>query len=319
MAVYTRVSDQELSNLLQTYNIGVQGELIPIAQGIENSNYFLNTETGRYVLTIYEKRVNKAELPFYLNLMNYLSSKDVPCPTPILNRAGKSLSQVAGKPCAIISFLEGKTSNKIHTEHLEELGRSMAFMHLAGQDFDMSRENNFSLQSWQEMFCDIKERAHKIKLNLSGEMEAQLNFLEKNWPTSLPRGVIHADLFPDNVFYTDKKLVGIIDFYFACNDFFMYDIAICLNAWCFEKSGDFNITKARAMLRSYNKVRKISAEELEALPILSSGAAMRFLLTRSYDWLNRVEGALVETKDPMEYLNKIRFHDGIKSHSEYGI
>jgi homoserine kinase type II len=319
MAVYTTVSQNQLDELLSNYNIGKPLKLEAIEQGIENSNYFLTTDKAKYVLTIYEKRVNKADLPFYLNLMEHLSKKNVPCPVPIKNKEGGNLSEVNGRPCAIISFLSGKNTKSIQNTHLAELGANMAKMHLATSDFAMELKNNFSLNAWGSLFNSVKDNADSLKAGLKSEIEEQLGRLTVSWPSSLYRGVVHADLFPDNVFFHNDKLVGIIDYYFACNDYLMYDVAICLNAWCFENNNEFNVTKAKKLLSSYNQVRKISEEELNALPILASGAALRFLLTRLYDWFNRVEGALVKAKDPLEYLEKLRFHSGIKSHTEYGL
>lgn len=319
MAVYTKVSESELSKLLADYSIGNAVQLKEIEQGIENSNYFLTTDNGKYIFTIYEKRVNQAELPFYLNLMDYLSSKGIPCPVPIKTKSGSPLTTINGRPCAIVSFLNGKSTKNIRNEHLEQLGKNMAKMHIASSDFKMKRDNNFSLSSWGDLFNSIKSRADEIKTGLASEIEQQLGYLTVNWPSSLYSGIVHADLFPDNVFFDKGELVGIIDFYFACNDYLMYDLAICLNAWCFENNNEFNVTKARTLLSSYDQVRKISEEELDALPILASGAALRFLLTRAHDWLNPADGALVKPKNPLEYLQKLRFHNGIKSHKEYGI
>lgn len=319
MAVYTKVSDSQLSALLQEYDIGEATQLKAIEQGIENSNYFLTTDQGRYVLTIYETRVNYEDLPFYLNLMEHLADKNIPCPIPISTKTGKTLSKINGRPCAIISFLNGKSTRIIRNPHLEELGKNMAMMHIAASDFNMKRDNNFALKSWGSLFNSIKLQADEIKPGLAVEIENQLGHLSINWPSSLYSGIVHADLFPDNVFFEDGKLIGIIDFYFACNDYLMYDLAICLNAWCFENNNEFNITKAKLLLSAYNKVRKISEEELQALPILASGAAMRFLLTRLYDFFNPVAGALVQPKDPLEYLHKLRFHNAVKSHTEYGL
>lgn len=319
MAVYTQVSNSELSSLLENYNIGKATDLKAIEQGVENSNYFLFTEDSRYILTIYEKRINTEELPFYLNLMQHLSAKGIPCPVPIKTNSGENLSHISGKPCAIVSFLNGKGVKSIRNEHLSELGTNMAKMHIAASDFSMKRENNFSLNGWGKLFNSVKNHADGIKEGLKDEIEQQLSYLSVNWPSSLYSGIVHADLFPDNVFFEKEKLVGIIDYYFACNDLLMYDLAICINAWCFENNNEFNVTKARKLLSSYNKVRKISEEELEALPILASGAALRFLLTRLDDWFHPAQDALVKEKDPLEYLHKLRFHNGIKSHTEYGL
>lgn len=319
MAVYTTVCDSEIDMLLARYDIGRLRELKGIEAGVENSNYFLTTDKNRYVLTIYEKRVNVDDLPFYLELKKHLAARGVPCPVPIATKDGELLSQIKGRPCAIVSFVQGRDVGSIKNHHVEELGKHIAKMHLAGADFPMRRENNFSLASWLSLFEQVKDRADEVKPGLADEIARQLEYLKRSWPADLPDGIVHADLFPDNVFFNHQQLVGLIDFYFACNDALMYDLAICLNAWCFEKSNDFNVTKARLMLSSYNAVREISAAELEALPLLTSGAAMRFLLTRLYDWLNRSPSALVKPKNPLEYLHRLRFHQGVTSHKEYGL
>jgi homoserine kinase type II len=319
MAVYTQISDTQLCTLLQEYDIGEATGLKAIEQGISNSNYILSTENNRYILTIFEHKTNNNDLPFYLNLMQHLSGKNIPCPVPIKTKNGSNLSQINGKCCSIVSFLNGKSTTSLKNLHLEELGKNMALLHLAASDFKMIRKNDLSLEGYFSLFNSVKPHADKLKRNLAEEIELELQYLSENWPKSLYSGIIHADLFPDNVFFEGEKLVGIIDFYFACNDFIMYDLAICMNAWCFENNKDFNVTKAKKLLSSYDKVRKISEDELTALPTLCRAAAMRFLLTRLYDWFNRVEGALVSTKDPLEYLQKLRFHKGIKFHTEYGI
>lgn len=319
MAVYTHISDQELADLLKSYNIGNAIKLEAIESGVENTNYFLTTNKAKYVLTIYEKRVKHEDLPFFLGLMRYLSERGVKCPVPIINNSGSAISYIKNKPCAITAFLRGSSAKTISNNHMSSLGEAMANMHLAGNGFGISRQNDFSIACWRDMFSKMHDRMDSFKSGIACEIEEKLKFLSDNWPDNLPKGTIHADLFPDNVFFENNKLAGIIDFYFACNDYFMYDVAICINAWCFEKGDDFNVTKAKILLSSYDKVRKISEDELNALPILASGAALRFLLTRLYDWINRVDGALVTPKDPVEYLKRLRFHWGVKSHLEYGL
>jgi homoserine kinase type II len=294
-------------------------ELVAIEQGIDNSNYFLTTQTGKYIFTIYENRIGKESLPFYLNLMQHLSRKGIPCPVPVLTKNGEALAEISGRPCAIVSFLKGKSTKSIRNCHTEELGKYMAKMHIAASDFPMQMENSMSLKRWGGLFNIVRPHADTLESGLAAEIEQELGYLTVNWPKSLYSGIIHADLFPDNVFFDHENLVGIIDFYFACNDFLMYDVAVCLNAWCFESYDEFNVTKARRLISSYNNIRKISDEELQALPILARGAALRFLLTRLYDWFNPAEGALVKAKDPMEYLQKLRFHSSIKSLGEYGL
>lgn len=319
MAVYTHLTKENINLLLEEYSIGKLISFRPITAGVENTNYFIDTDQDTFVLTIYEKRVEQQALPFYLGLMKHLHDKGAPVPNPLTNKSEKLYSTILGKSCAIISFLEGKSAHQIQNDHLAELGQHMAKLHLLSSDFSHSMTNRFSLPSWEGLFLQTKDKADQLKKGLSNEIEEHLQFLKTHWPQNLPTGIIHGDLFPDNVFFKNNHLSGMIDFYFACTDFWMYDIAICLNAWCFEVGGDFNVTKARLLLTNYHKVRPISEEELNALPILASGAAMRFLLTRLYDWLYPATGAVVTPKNPLEYLQRLRFHQHITSHSEYGL
>lgn len=319
MAVYTEVTDEDLAAFLADYDIGEPLALKGIAEGVENSNYLLQTSVGSYILTLYEKRVNPGDLPFFLGLMDHLAAQQVPCPTPVHARDGIALRELCGRPAAIITFLDGLWPRRIHPEHCKQLGGALARMHLAGQCFEGRRDNNLSVQGWRPLLEASGRRSEDVQAGLTRELEAALDDLERQWPSGLPCGVIHADLFPDNVFFRGEHLTGLIDFYFACTDFFAYDLAVCLNAWCFEPDGAFNITKARLLLQAYRQVRPLEAAELEALPLLSRGAAIRFLLTRLYDWLNCPEGALVKPKDPLEYLRKLRFHQAVKSPAEYGL
>lgn len=319
MAVYTEVSDAELADFLAGYDIGAPVSFKGIAEGVENSNYILQTERGTFILTLYEKRVAKKDLPFFLGLMDHLAENGIACPTPIHGRDGKALRELAGRPAAIVSFLSGMWPRSILPHHCGELGEAMARMHLAGSGFELKRKNALSLKSWRPLFETCAARANEVHAGLASEIGSELDMLESRWPEGLPEGVIHADLFPDNVFFLGNKLSGLIDFYFACNDFFAYDIAVCLNAWCFEKDRSFNITKAKKLLSAYRKVRSFSPKELEALPILARGAAMRFLLTRLYDWLHHPEGALVRPKDPLEYRDKLRFHQNVAGPAAYGL
>lgn len=319
MAVYTDVSDEELAAFIATYDIGGLLSFKGIAEGVENSNYLLRTEAGNFILTLYEKRVNPDDLPFFLNLKKHLSKNGISCPLPVANREGELLGELAGRPAAIVTFLEGMWVRRPKVQHCSELGAGMAAMHLAGSDFGMSRANSLSVQNWRPLYEQSGERSDTVFPGLCDLIETELSFLENNWPVALPSGVIHADLFPDNVFYLNDKLSGLIDFYFACNDAFAYDLAICLNAWCFEIDGSFNVTKARALLNGYQGVRPLSQQEFDALPILARGSALRFMLTRIYDWLSVPEGALVTPKDPIEYLKKLRFHQTVENVTSYGI
>lgn len=323
MAVYTEVSDDELESFIGEYDIGRVIAFKGIAEGVENSNFVLQTETDiaehTFILTLYEKRVNPEDLPFFLGLMEHLAEHGVTCPIPIHGRDGKALRELCGRPAAITSFLQGVWPRRITPNHCAQLGAALARMHLAGQDFEMSRRNDLSVKAWRPLFDACAGEADQVQAGLCEVLLAELETLERDWPADLPSGVVHADLFPDNVFFLRERLSGLIDFYFACNDFFAYDLAICLNAWCFERDGSFNITKARNLLGSYRQQRPFSVAELEALPLLARGSAMRFLLTRLYDWLNGPEGALVRPKDPLEYLQKLRFHQSIDGPAAYGL
>jgi homoserine kinase type II len=319
MAVYTTIDDDSLDAFLRAYAIGDAVSVKGIAEGVENSNYLLMTEAGRFILTLYEKRVDPGDLPFFLGLMDHLAAKGVPCPTPIQGRDGKALRELCGRPAALISYLDGVWPKRIQPYHCAGLGAALAELHLAGADFAIRRENALSLPGWHQLFERCAMDADGVSTGLRAEIEQELALFDEAWPAGLPEGVIHADLFQDNVFFQRERLTGLIDFYFACNDLLAYDIAICLNAWCFEIDGAFNITKARQMLRAYRHVRPLSDGELEALPLLARGAALRFLLTRLYDWVNQVEGALVKPKDPLEYLGKLRFHKGVTGPGAYGL
>ena len=319
MAVYTEVDDGQLAEFVAQYDLGEATQLAGIAEGVENSNYRLTTTAGTYILTIYEKRVAREDLPFFLDLMEHLASAGVHCPVPIRGRDGEALREIAGKAAAIITFLEGSWPRKPRPQHCRALGGAMARMHLASADFAQSRANSLAVAGWHSVFEKCAARADEVAPGLADEIADELGVIEANWPGGLPAGVIHADLFPDNVFFQNGILSGIIDFYFACNDAFAYELAICLNAWCFEGDRSFNITKARMLLSAYRAVRPFSAAELAALPLLARGAALRFLLTRLHDWLHQVEGALVRPKDPLEYLQRLRFHREVAGPAAYGL
>ena len=318
MAVYTEVSDKDLEAFVSNYDIGSVMSFKGIAEGVENTNYLMHTEKGQFILTLYEKRVSLEDLPYFLSLMTFLADAGVPCPTPLQANNGDALRELCGRPAAIVTFLNGMWPKKIEVMHCAEIGTALARLHTAGADFSMSRPNRLSIDAWRPLFNDSAAQADKIRPGLEKILSDELDFLEKNWPKNLPTGVCHADLFPDNVFFLGPVLSGLIDFYFACNDFLIYDLAICLNAWCFERDNSFNITKAKRMLASYRKERHISHAEIVSLPVIARGAALRFLLTRLYDWLNHPEGALVKPKDPREYLSILQFHQRVSISNEYG-
>ncbi|WP_288904358.1 homoserine kinase [uncultured Sneathiella sp.] len=320
MAVYTDISEEELDGLLDQYDLGQALSCKGIAEGVENSNYLLHTEAGYYILTLYEKRVSEEDLPFFLGLMEHLEAGGFMSPRPIAAKDGASLKKVAGRPAAIIEFLDGRSIKRVTPQHCTLLGQALARLHTIGSDFKMTRPNTLSLSSWRPLYeACLESDDNTLNTQLFPEIESEITFLESHWPADLPSGVIHADLFPDNIFFLKDKVSGVIDYYFACNDYFAYDLAICVNAWCFENDGSFNITKARKLLNGYRDVRAFSKKELEFLPLLCRGAAVRFLLTRLYDWLNQVDGALVRPKDPLEYLKKLQFHQAVKNVAAYGL
>jgi homoserine kinase type II len=325
MAVYTEVSDDELRAFLGEYDIGEVVSLKGIAEGVENSNYLLQTMTAadsapqNYILTLYEKRVDPGELPYFLGLMDHLAKNGFSCPTPIHGRDGLALRELSGRPAAIVSFLSGMWPRKATPQHCAELGAAMARLHLTGADFDGHRDNNMSVSGWEKLVEATQDRADEVAPGLAETIGSELAHIRATWPSGLPEGVIHADLFPDNVFFLGDRLSGLIDFYFACNDAFAYDIAICINAWCFEPDASLNITKARALLRGYAAVRPLSHAEYDALPRLARGAALRFLLTRLYDWLNHDDAAFVRPKDPRQFLARLRFHQQVDGPGAYGI
>jgi homoserine kinase type II len=308
MAVYTDITDEELAGLLADFELGEALSLKGVAEGVENSNFLLETEAGRYFLTIYEKRVKAEELPFFLGLMRWLAEHGYPSATPIADRSGETLKSVRGKPCAIVSFLSGLSVRRPGVAHCREAGQGLAELHLAVAGFPMRRENDLGQAAWGPMFAGLGEQAEALKPGLAGVVEQDLASIAARWPAGLPEGVIHADFFPDNVFFAGGRFAGAIDFYFACNDAFAYDIAVALNAWCFEADGSFNITAARALVAGYESRRPLSAAERAALPVLAHGAAMRFFLTRLHDWRATPAGALVRPKDPLEYERKLAVH-----------
>jgi homoserine kinase type II len=318
MAVYTEVSDEDLGRFVAGYGLGALLSFKGIAEGVENTNYLVHTSTATFILTLYEKRVDPKDLPFFLGLMEHLAAKGVTCPLPVRDNEGRVLNQLAGRHAALITFLEGMWPKRPKVEQCFELGKALARMHLAGQDFRLRRVNTLGLDDWRPLFEKVAGRTGAIMDGLDALISDELDFLASAWPKALPDGVIHADLFPDNVFFISDRLSGLIDFYFACNDALAYDIAVCINAWCFEQNFAFNVTKGRALLRGYDSVRPLSPQERDALPTLCRGAAMRFLLTRTFDWLNTPSDALVARKDPIDYVRRLRFHQKAASIADYG-
>ncbi|MBL8566564.1 MAG: homoserine kinase [Hyphomicrobiaceae bacterium] len=317
MAVYTEVTDEELAAFIAGYDVGDLLSYKGIAEGVENTNYVVHTTREPLILTLYEKRVARSDLPFFVGLMEHLAGKGVPCPVPRHDRKGETIGELAGRAAALVTFLEGFWIRRPKAEHCARVGEALARLHGAGADFTGKRTNALGPSGWQPLFDRFRDRANEISPGLEGVIADELAALLPAWPQNLPSGVIHADLFPDNVFFVGSELSGLIDFYFACNDAFAYDLAICLNAWCFEPDHAYNMTKGRALLKGYEQVRPLSAAERAAMPMLARGAALRFLLTRSYDWLNTPKNAVVSPHDPIDYLRRLRFHQSVGSIAGY--
>ncbi len=319
MAVYTEVSNNELSAFLTAYDIGTLLSYKGIAEGVENSNFLLHTTGGYFILTLFEKRVNASDLPYFMGLMDHLFRHGVACPEPVHMRTGEILGTLAARPAAIVTFLDGIALSSPTTVQCEALGGGLANLHLAGLEFKGHRTNALTVSDWRPLFDRAGEGIGLIAPGLWQLIEDELGFLENSWPDNLPTGVIHADLFPDNVFFLDDSLAGFIDFYFSCNDILAYDIAICINAWCFDGDEKFCPERSRHLLKGYQNIRSLSNEEAEFLPILIRGAAIRFLLTRAYDWINTPKDAVVTLKKPHEYVNKLKFHQSIANINIYGV
>lgn len=317
MAVYTKVDDQTLNAFLANYDVGEAVSFKGIAEGVENSNYLLETTKSRYILTLYEKRANPEELPYFLNLMEHLEANGIPSPLPIRDKKGKALQTLAGKPACLISFLSGVSVDYPSEMQCAALGAMLAEMHKAGQSFTENRANDLSLDGWKSLAEKTQNRADEVAPDLADEIAHEIASLSKNWPQGLPSGTIHADLFPDNVLFTGNSITGVIDFYFGCTDMLAYDLAVCINAWCFDQDHNFMPAHAKRLVEMYDAHRPISAAEITALPLLCRGAAMRFLLTRLYDWLNPVEGAVVTPKNPLDYLKRLKFHQQVRDAAQY--
>lgn len=319
MAVYTDINEVDLAEFLEDYAIGGLLSYKGIAEGTENSNFLIHAESGAYILTLYERRVAAEDLPFFLGLMEHLAGKGLPCPLPVHRKNGDVVGCLAGRPAALITFLEGMWMRRPSVLHCREVGRALGQLHLAGADFPLARRNALDLPGCRDLWIKARPAADTIESGLAAEIDMEFDQLTAAWPKDCPSGIIHADLFPDNVFFLGDRLSGLIDFYFACNDLLAYDVATCLNAWCFERDFSFNLTKGTALLAGYQSVRRLLPEEAAALPVLARGSALRFLLTRMYDWVNVADGDLIQKRDPSDYSRRLRFHRRIRSAQEYGL
>ncbi len=320
MAVYTKLSENELKEFFLKYNLGKLLNYKGIKEGIENTNYFIQTEKGKFILTLYEKRVEEKDLPFFIGLMKNLFDKNFPSPEPIINKNGNYISEILQKKAAVVSFLEGNSKKILDANDCYEVGIYTAKLHLITKNLTGKRKNKLSINSWRKIYNKVKKNCSKIHPKLPNIIEKNLDVIEKNWPKNIPSGIIHADLFSDNIFFKNNKLSGIIDYYFSCCDFYAFEIAICLNALCFEGKNEnlsFNVTKAKKFIDGYSNIRKLTEEEKKFLKVLCQGAAIRFLLTRVFDYLNLTEGAIVKIKDPIEYLKRLEFHDNVENYQDY--
>ena len=320
MAVYTKFNQSKIEQILSNYNLGKLDLFKGIEEGIENTNYLLSVEKKKFILTIYEKRVKSEDLPFFSQLMSSLNKSNFKCPAPIINKQNKTITDFEGKKLMIVSFLEGKAKQNLSPLNCKSVGIEVAKMHEITKDFKSKRENDLSIKSWRGLFDSVKDKCSKIHKDLPKLIDENLRDVEENWPKNLPRGIIHADLFHDNIFFVKDKFSGIIDFYFSCEDFLAFEIAICFNALCFDglkENLSFNVTKAKNFIDGYTSIRKLSEVEKNNIKVLSQGAALRFLLTRVFDALNTVEGAIVKIKDPVEYLKRLEFHKNSKNFEDY--
>jgi homoserine kinase type II len=322
MAVYTHIDEKTLSLFLERYDIGLPTSFKGIAEGVENSNYFLEAtnedqKAARYILTIYEKRANPADLPYFLAIMEHLATQSLPSPLPIQDKEKQALQTLSNKPACIISFLSGVSVDNPNADQCAALGAILAQMHLALEDFNQKRTNDLSLDGWNTLANKIIDQADTVHPGLYKLIIDELEYLKANWPTKLPKGTIHADLFPDNILFTGNQVTGIIDFYFSCYDILAYDLAVCMNAWCFDTHHHFQHAHAKRLVEMYDATRNLTPEEIDMLPILCRGSALRFLLTRLYDWLNPVTDAVVRPKDPKDYITRLLFHRSVKDTADY--
>ena len=320
MAIYTKISKDDVVSIEKKFNLGKIVSFKGIKKGIENTNYLLKIKNKKFILTIFEKRVQKKDLPFFMGLMDKLKNQKINCPKPQKNKKGNFLINIKNKPASIVSFLEGKDKIKLKSKDCYEIGKSIAGFHRTSKKLKLYRKNSMSISEWSKLLNKIGNRCKSIDPNLNKLMKNSFLEVKGKWPKNLPSGIIHGDLFIDNIFFKNSKFYGYIDFYFACNDFLIYEIAICINALCFDKKNGkffFNKKKSKNLIKGYSKIRKLSKNEKKSLNVLCKGAALRYLLTRTYDYLNTPKSAIIKKKDPREYIQKLKVHNKFDSFKNY--
>jgi len=319
MAVYTKINKKDISYINKKFNIEKFINFQGIKQGIENTNYLLRSKNKKFILTIFEKRVLKKEIPFFLKLMDGLNNSKINCPKPLKTINGSYLMKLKNKTACIVSFLEGKDKKELNSKNCFEIGKTIAQIHLVTKKMKLFRRNSMGVKNLDPLLKSIKFKSKKLN-NLEKFLVNNLKNIKKNWPKKLPKGIIHGDLFIDNIFFKKNKLSGIIDFYFAANDYLMYEIAICINALCFDKKNSkfkINKKKIKNLIKGYESIKKISLKEKKSLNVLCKGAAIRYLLTRLYDYSNTPKTALIKIKNPNEYYQKLITHNSLRTYKNY--
>jgi len=320
MAVYTKINNKIILSLSQKFNLGKIIKFYGIKKGIENTNYLLKTNNKKYILTIFEKRVQTKDLPFFMKLMDKLNQQKINCPKPIKDKDGKYLTLIKNKTACIVTFLNGKDKQNLNNKNCYDVGKNIGKLHNATHKIKLYRKNSMSINNLESLLKNIKFRPKAIAPNLKSILRINLREIKKEWPKNLPKGIIHGDLFIDNIFFNKNKFAGFIDFYFSCNDYSMYEIAICINALCFDKKNSkffLNNRKVKSLIKGYQSVKKIYQKEKDALNVLCRGAALRYLLTRIYDYINTPKTALIKIKDPKEYFQKLIIHNNLNSFKNY--
>ena len=320
MAVYTKIKKRDVSIIAKKFLIGKIIKFEGIKNGIENTNYLLKTKKQKYILTIFEKRVQKKDLPFFMKLMDRLYNYNINCPKPLKDKNGKYLSLIKNKSACIVTFVKGKDKKNLNNKDCYMIGKNIAKLHTASNKINLFRRNSMSINDLGALLNSINFKSKNIPPKLKNILKQSLNKIKKKWPKKLPKGIIHGDLFIDNIFFKNNKFFGFIDFYFSCNDYLMYEIAICINALCFDKKNQkflINKHKIKNLIKGYESVRKINKKEKDSLNILCQGAALRYLLTRIYDYFNTPKNALIKIKDPNEYLQKLITHNKLTNYKNY--